>query len=482
MFLSADLRAASAELSSSDRLDLRPAPFGPTAGPGVVAGSTGGEERLLSSDERVGCLSISRSVDLDSMNNGMLHSSAILACFLVAGCFSPNLNGDEMETDAEGNVSTSSDAASTGAVTATSSPATDATSTTEAASTTGSATGGSNGVTTSPTSESQTDSTTESGEGESSTSSTSEDDTGDPTGALPCAESCVREAPIGWNGPVVRGVGEDACSGDFPELEQAAFAGATGDPAECGCTCESPSGGSCANSTTVRAYDASTSSNGSGCNSLTETFPIEAESYIDSNDSGVRFRVAARAVNVAPTCEPSASESVDPVEINGELEICSGASLEGECAASEVCVPSIGGGFVAGYCIWADGTQDCPASSGYTERQVVYTDVTDGRECSPCSCGAAANPTCGGSVSYVVTYNPVGAPFVTVDPEETLSANDSCSTLRTPNDAVETGSVTYNFSDSIEFLEPTASSCSPQGGSPQGAVNAVDAVTVCCVP
>ncbi len=302
------------------------------------------------------------------------------------------------------------------------------------------------------------------------------------TAGLPCAESCVREAPVGWNGPVVRALGTEACGGEFPQLEEVVFAGAGGPAAECECSCGDPEGGACADSTTVRVYDLTTSSNSSGCNSLSETFTAPDDNYVDANDSGVRFRVAPRAVDTPPTCSPSFSEDIGEVSLTGELELCSGEPVDGDCMDEEVCLPSIGGGFVAGYCIWAEGVQDCPASSGYTAREVMFTSITDTRDCSACSCGAAQDVACGGTISYTVTYNPTGGAVITNDPAETVSANDSCSTVRSPNSGVETGNVVYGFAGGVQDLEPSASSCAAEGGVSVGSVAGAGELTGCCVP
>ena len=411
------------------------------------------------------------------MNNGMLRFAGASVALLACGCFAPNnLPSSDSEASEDTSTGPSAGTASTGP--SVSSSTTDVTS----ASTTASTVTGGEPTSSDPTVGADTSSSSTAGEEESSSRTTSGEESGDPTGLLPCSESCTREAPLGWNGPVVRGIGTDACAADYPDVAATAFAGVSGDPADCTCACGAPSGGSCAGTTTVSAYDTSTASNSSGCNSLTETFSIPSNNYIDPNDSGVRFRVAPREVAADPSCTPSSSENVDPSSLNGEIELCYGDVVEGVCGENEVCVPSIGGGFVAGYCIWAEGTQDCPASSGYTAQEVLYTDVIDNRGCSTCSCGDAQNVACGGSVEFTVTYNPVGPVAFTIDPAETVSANDSCSSIRSPNSGVETGNVIYGFSGGVPTLSPSATSCNPQGGSPIGSVSGTQAITVCCVP
>ncbi len=298
---------------------------------------------------------------------------------------------------------------------------------------------------------------------------------------MPCSAECVASAPDGWFGPYVQpvdpGTGDEtSCEGDYPDSIRGGVAGAAGDDAECGCSCGAPTGGACEDPLTVQVYDQD--QNGFACSTITDTILTADTPFSnDTNGSGINVRILEPDVTTAPTCAPSATENIDPIELGASVELCGGGVAEGDCEGDEVCVPELSAGFISAHCVYTEGDVPCPVGTDFSNRTVYFAEITDTRDCSSCSCGAAQNTDCDGSVSFFATYIQSGGGFVT-DPAEVEPATGACRQID-PN-LTPTAGVTYGMVYDPET--PTSSGCNPIGGDAQGSVSADDAFTVCCTP
>ena len=145
------------------------------------------------------------------------------------------------------------------------------------------------------------------------------------------------------------------------------------------------------------------------------------------------------------------------------------------CNASESCVPSIDlpSGFRS--CIYQRGERECPASWN-GDRSVVY-EVTanklgfiDGRDCTPCSCGAPVGSLCVGQ--FRVFEDAACSKLISADP--ITSIKGQCTDVLPPGKAVG--------SKEITGLTYIPGFCEVTGGKPIGEVipDPDQAVTFCC--
>ncbi len=311
---------------------------------------------------------------------------------------------------------------------------------------------------------------------------------------MPCEGACLPPAPEGWSGPAARialgkgSVEDSACGGSFPESVATGFSALDAPASECSCSCGAPTGGACDPEIDVDIFDSQCNATTSGgaclqpgvnftaCSSVDETLSVGSETFADSDRFGIRVRADAPAVASAPTCAPSDDSVLDPPVTRGDFELCAAAvddGAAGVCAGGEVCTAKLLNPFESAACIWAEGERDCPESD-YTQRTLLHETVVDTRECSSCSCGAAANASCAGEVEVIAVYASGGFVF---DPPETFEANGDCSPRITPNSTPAAG---VSFMVDYDAQVPTSSACQPSGGNLTGDVAPAGTRTVCC--
>lgn len=146
------------------------------------------------------------------------------------------------------------------------------------------------------------------------------------------------------------------------------------------------------------------------------------------------------------------------------------------CEDRGSCMPKLES-LPSGYrsCIYRHGEYECPAEwSG--ERFVVYERTADkpgyidGRDCTPCSCGAPIGSAC---VGRFRTFEDAACTQLLVD-VKVSSLGDQCTDYSPPGPAVGSKEIT-----GLTYL---AGFCEPAGGEPSGEVtpDPGQAVTVCC--
>jgi len=420
----------------------------------------------------------------------MRRMNALLLLSCATACFAPNQVQETDGADTEpGEVMSSSGGAS--------GPSGDGTGPAGGSTGVDSSTSTGSSPTSTTSSDSGVDDTTSSSTGDESSTgvaSDSQGETGDATdggtegetgNGTTCEGVCVASVPDGWTGPYLRSATPDVaggggCGGGYSTHVDAGVESVNGAAASCTCDCGSATGGSCDDDVDISFYDQSIVS---GCTDDNFLYTDPASHEVDlinatGQQFGYRIAVSLPDVVSAPTCAPNSSESVSPLQTDGDLELCEGEPM-GACESDGVCMPEAEAGFVAGHCILRDGENECPADSGYSERQVIYRGTVDTRSCSTCSCGAAEDVTCGGSIDTVVQYFFGGATIN--DAEPTVAAGTACSVPLAP-DNDPSGGAQYFMEFNLDSEMPDSSGCSPAGGEPQGTAAGQDAFTVCCAP
>ncbi|MEJ7732019.1 MAG: hypothetical protein WKG00_22765 [Polyangiaceae bacterium] len=146
------------------------------------------------------------------------------------------------------------------------------------------------------------------------------------------------------------------------------------------------------------------------------------------------------------------------------VRLCGGGGPTAPCGGGGVCAAPPPAPW-SQLCIWREGDQACPA--GYDAEEPLFQGFTDTRGCSACACAAPTGATCAGSVT--ATNGPAGASCTAFGP--TLSEG-----VCNQNAATTWGAVKWQITAS----EP--GSCAANGGQPQGGVELLAPLTVCCLP
>jgi hypothetical protein len=160
---------------------------------------------------------------------------------------------------------------------------------------------------------------------------------------------------------------------------------------------------------------------------------------------------------------------VPPSSFATNARVCSWSAapdLPGGCdGAGEQCVRAPTAPYGTRLCVYQVGDPApaaCPAGP-FTSYHVYYGSAVDSRDCSECTCGAAAGGTCSGTVGFFGTAACAGGA------SNTYAFGTGCLTLVSPVHAM--GAYT-----------PSGGACGPGiGGQPIGKVEGTRATTVCCM-
>jgi hypothetical protein len=279
--------------------------------------------------------------------------------------------------------------------------------------------------------------------------------------------ACVPVQPVGW---------EQNNGWNLFELHEGPFPGIDGGPPACD-----------------RNFALSFDSNGAfddaganctcACPPPSEPCPAsEAQRHIDSqcNDSpcsstplqngvcavlGDTCGATSNAVEVPqPTpagCTPSASVTIPP-PFGASVRACVSQYVAGssDCPAGAMCQPTPGAAFGSKHCIGTAGVATCPPQS-YTEQRVLYGGYSEGRGCTPCTCGASTH-SC----------------------SSTFTLYGSCPNVSSYGQY--TTCVAVNPTAVFSIVPVTTASgpatCATQGGLPSGSVMVSAPFTMCCMP
>ncbi|MGH7435395.1 MAG: hypothetical protein ACRENE_06950 [Polyangiaceae bacterium] len=284
------------------------------------------------------------------------------------------------------------------------------------------------------------------------------------TDACSGANTCAPAAPSGWSGPVELWEGTGAapsCSAFYIDV----FDGGTtpsGSPASCNCSCGPVSGATCG----AAAAQFGTSGCASGCGSALSLTPgtcASVQSQVTACGSGASIALQGSTAS-GGGCQADASVDAAPAAWGNLTVACAPSSQSAVgCAANHVCIPAAASPFESTYCIIKAGNNGCP--SPFTTQHLYYSDITDTRGCTGCSCGSAMNVDCN-SLAHVTTWS-----------------NMSCNSGKGSDYApipVTCGPLGTSHYAMLNTA-PTGGSCTPSGGTPTGGVTAANLTTICCL-
>ncbi len=304
------------------------------------------------------------------------------------------------------------------------------------------------------------------GGGENCTDGIDDDKDGAPDCADPdCAQySCVPRLPVGFTGfarvrgegvPPVGAEGPTCPDGSPPTRYLSNLAG----PAQCSaCSCGGLQGATCgpaglfckhADSDCTGAQDWS-GKIGGGCTNG------------DGGQSKLSCFATPAAVAQQGSCEPSTSTNTDTDAYFGVSDVCRQPAGQG-CSAGQACVANGTGEYAGFICVEQPGEVPCP--SEYSVAIVGYKSVQDNRSCSACQC-TPSQVTCDApEYSFYDGWSCGGS-------RKTVTST-TCQNL---SGLLDWGTWSYKTTHNPQAF----GTCLAQGGSPQGSVAGVGAITFCC--
>jgi len=283
--------------------------------------------------------------------------------------------------------------------------------------------------------------------------------TDDAAEEMPCGDLCLAKAPSGWHGPaaIMRSSSADeapACAESHPVELTTLLSDLIPQPAICDCNCGEAEGMTC-NSATAHVYA------NAGCNSLIDTFDIGL-----SCSNGVEPIEGYWNIDFDPpsggACEALPSFSVPALDYT-RWTLCGAAPSEGECESGEACTASPAPIFEERQCIWQEGDLACPGDV-FTERTLLFSELTDDRSCGECSCGSPQGTCADGEVLL---------DFFANCPGDTIA-----SWFAVPGECLEL------YFESGQVTEPATpfAACEPTMPVSLGGASLQQAHTLCCEP
>lgn len=301
------------------------------------------------------------------------------------------------------------------------------------------------------TSASTTTSTTDA----SATDTSTDDGSSDGSGGCEVGFSCIPDIPSGWTGPVILaenpGGGSPSCGGDYAsEVQGGLNVGLNADPAECGCSCGTPTNVVCKGNLNRSLPGDDTC----GASQQASELVSDICSYVAVQ--GDEFVFMTDAYLFSGQCTGAATENLPDPTWDAGAAICGTSQTEFDVCDDGVCAP-----YDSRLCVVKVGEMgSCPM--GYPYPVEAWTGYYDDRACSSCSCEVEED--CTGTVSL---YQSGGGLCNTPSPE-TVSGDGSC------HDAIAGG---YQSA----FWEIPSMSCGvSQPSNPTGSVAGQNGTTVCC--
>lgn len=284
--------------------------------------------------------------------------------------------------------------------------------------------------------------------------------------------SCLTPGGSGWVGPVVvydleNGARGPVCPASTDSMNLDLFYGLAADPAECDCSCLSPTGGGCG--TTTLEFHGSSDDCSSLQESATVTAGVAGGACLDSFP-GLGFWRAAPLDYTGGACEVSATEEVPPPVWAGRTTVCELEPESTSCSGGGGCYASVDPPWRV--CLLREGIHECTWQDEYKQRELRWQSVDDNRECSACECG----PTQGQCEGDILLY----------DAEECYSSTP----IAIPTDGSCHGIETYLLSAAVPASDVACggdcqsvvdATCQPAGGAPIGKASPSEAVTLCCM-
>jgi hypothetical protein len=94
-------------------------------------------------------------------------------------------------------------------------------------------------------------------------------------------------------------------------------------------------------------------------------------------------------------CQPTGGTATKPpVKWASSAVACHGTRQGKGCTGGQVCMPKPKTPFKPRVCVEKPGDVECPAGSGFQNKNVYFTDFTDTRDCTGCACGNPSGGSC----------------------------------------------------------------------------------------
>jgi hypothetical protein len=216
--------------------------------------------------------------------------------------------------------------------------------------------------------------------------------------------SCVPVVPDPWVGPVALVPDAGGCGAPWPAALGSLYGGLSVGAVTCSCSCGNPVV-QCPATVAVRAFG------DYGCTGTYSGDPTASAGACWAADGVYQNSLSIELAGPSVACGPgNVTAEIAAPSWASTLAVCGGAVAGGTCAdgTEAMCLPRLVLAFEnATVCAVAPGDRPCPV--GYPNKALLYSDLTDDRECpGSCPCegdGAAcvveverwAGPGCSGS-------------------------------------------------------------------------------------
>jgi hypothetical protein len=235
----------------------------------------------------------------------------------------------------------------------------------------------------------------------------------DCNGKIDCADPacgayvCAPPAPSGWFGPV--GLWQGAFGSTAPgcptlyQWLMDAFAGLSGPPASCSCSCAA-SGQTCS---AIGTFHPDQTCTNATCATVTPA-PAGGCTPVPSNScgSGGSFEVAGTPAPSGGSCSAQVTPTIPPLGWMASARVCSYAGSPdspGGCTeATTQCVAAPTSPYATNVCIYSAADPpptSCPAGYSANPPTVIYAGSTDTRGCGSCTCSGPSGGACSGSIT-----------------------------------------------------------------------------------
>jgi hypothetical protein len=296
-----------------------------------------------------------------------------------------------------------------------------------------------------------------------------------PDGSCNAPYTCAPRVPNGWSGPALvwtapSGEQPPACPTDYKSIDLgASLTGGSADT--CGCTCV-PSNESCVVTMTFHPDTQCNSqcfvSDGGVAAISVTPLPDGGCTQVPSNLCGSGGAASTTDPSYSATCTPQATKTPGSAPAwMTSARLCSWTvDAGGRCNVPDAgCIVGPTTGFGPAACIFQLGDMlTCPTA--YPNSRGVFFELTDTRDCSPCTCNGPDGGTCSGEIAAYGDNACAGLAWTDFG---LGSCQGHLALVPDP------GSV-------IGIYAITSATCSVASVSqPQGGVTPTNATTVCCL-
>ena len=283
-------------------------------------------------------------------------------------------------------------------------------------------------------------------------------------GSSLCDASCAPAPPVGWTGPyaLYEAMGgpppaPPGCPGAYSAQMDNGLEGLDAGVAQCTCACGAVSGASCGSPVVDLWSDSNCTTS---CSTTLQPIGTTCTrpNFGFNCGGGVRFTLEGGAPS-GGSCAPDAGTTLPAPAWQISALLCGlpPTVTPAECGGGGLCVPSPDPSGVL--CISQTGASACP-SGAYTVAHTYYKSSSDGRSCTPCTCGSPVGVACSATVTAFGNTTCTGGPT-----RETAPMGCSGDHIASAIAAAST---------------PSGGSCAPVGGQPAGSVTPAMGRTVCC--